>query len=139
MNLKEILREDINSQISNIQFNSILIKLLKAKYPTGRFTDVGDGVETTNEEYGNGKSGLLVVAEPEYREIENVVYVGMNIVVAYTGKYKGVLSSAVKQATEQMVRMVPGSSPALFLRTSDESSGAWDSIAKSLNYKLVTL
>ena len=134
MNLKEILQEDANI---NIPFNGILIKLLKTRYPTGKFVDVGDGVETTNEEYGKGKPGLLVVGEPTTEEIGGSTYVGINVVVAYTGKYKGVLSSAIKQATEQMLRLVPNSKPALFLKTSDESGGAWNKIATSLNYKLV--
>lgn len=136
MNLKEILHEDTKI---NVPFNSILIRLLKAKYPTGKFVDVGDGVETTNEEYGKGKPGLLVVCELVTEEIDGSAYVGINVVVAYTGKYTGVLSSAIKQATEQMLRLVPNSKPALFLKTSDESNGAWDKIATSLNYKLVNM
>ena len=134
MRLQEILREDTKV---NVPFNRILINLLKSKYPTGKFVDVGDGVETTNEEYGKGKSGLLVVGEPTVEEIDGATYVGINVLVAYTGKYKGVLSLAIKQATEQMLRLVPHSKPALFLRTSDESGGAWDKIATSLNYKLI--
>lgn len=139
MNIQEILNESPASIVGNTPFNKILINLLKTKYPTGKFADVGDGVETTNEEYGSGKAGLLVVAEPTLQSINNVTYVGMNIVVAYTGKYKGVLTSAIKEATDRMLKLVPNSKPALFLKTSDESNGAWNSISASLNYKLVTL
>jgi len=139
MNIQEILAESSTNSLENIPFNKILINLLKTKYPTGRFVDVGDGVETTNEEYGAGKTGLLIVAEPTSQTITGVTYVGMSIVVAYTGKYKGVLTSAIKEATDRMLKSVPNSKPALFLKTSDESNGAWNNIATSLNYKLVTL
>jgi len=131
--------QEITEGTETTTFNGILINLLKRKYPLGKFTDVGDGVETTKEEYGNGKDGLLVVAEPTTKQIGENIYVGMNIIVAYTGKYKGVLSSAIKETTEQMLRKHPGSQPALFLRTSDESNGAWDSIAKTLGYKLMSM
>lgn len=134
MNLQEILNENITD---SVPFNRILIGNLKSKYPAGKFVDVGDGVETPNEEYGHGKSGLLVVANPETQNIDNVSYVGIKILVAYTGKYKGALMPSIKDATEKMLRLMPGSEPALFLQTSDESNGAWENMAKSLNYRLL--
>ncbi len=133
MNLHEI----INESTINVPFNNILIGHLKSKYPAGKFADVGDGVETPTEEYGHGKPGLLVVANPETKTVDNINYVGINVLVAYTGKYKGALTPAIKDATEKMLRMSPGSEPALFLQTSDESNGAWENISKSLNYRLI--
>lgn len=131
--------QEITEGLDTTSFNKILINLLKRKYPSGKFADVGDGVETTQEEYGAGKDGLLVVAEPTTKQVGENTYVGMNVVVAYTGKYKGVLSQAIKESTENMLRRHPGSQPALFLRTSDESNGAWDAIAKTLGYKLMSM
>jgi len=115
-----------NENASSGIFQTILVNLLQKKYPEGKFDIQGDKV--TSED---GK--LSVIADTAVED----GYGGVWVWDVDTGPYKGVLGTAIKQATAELLRQQPDLKPALFVDGDNQNPEAWQAIANKLNYTLL--
>jgi hypothetical protein len=142
MRAKEFLIEndinyDVEEKVQQVDFLDIVHRLAKQKYPDENFENTGDRVhipEKNIDMYGG--DGFTVMGFTYSNDTGDEV--GVLINDAFTGPHKGILMPAIKLATEKCLRLVPGSTPTLWV-DSDESAGAWEHIAKRLGYKFEIL
>ena len=94
-------------------FSYILINVLKQKYPGIQFNRTLDGVESED-----GYGGVWVW--------------DVNV-----GPYKGVMTAAIRQTTELILKQHPNLKPAIFVDGENQNPRAWEAIAKKLGYKII--
>ena len=127
MRANEFLKQYVTEDTEQISFLDNLLKLLQQKYPDAEFETRSDRVESLDGE-------LTVIADV----MEEGDYVGCYMWDVNTGPYTGVLSNAIKQTTEQLLRANPGKKPALFIMGDNDNPEAWSHIAQKLGYRLIT-
>jgi hypothetical protein len=121
MKIQEIIKEGVESKVD---FLSILEKHLNHKYPSVSFIRKSDRIES--------EDGQLTVIAHTFSDDDRV---GVYMWDVATGPYTNVLVPAIKEATEQLLNLSPGSVPVLAIGE-DESAGAWEHIAAKLGYEL---
>ena len=125
--LEDFLNENLAEQKAHDAiFQEILVDLLQKKYPDAEFDYQGDKVISAD-----GK--LTVIADLQVED----GYGGVWVWDVATGPYKGVLGTAIKQATAELLRQQPDLKPALFVDGDNQNPEAWQAIANKLNYTLL--
>jgi len=120
-NLTELYNE------SNLpDFSYILMNVLEQKYPGIQFNRTLDGVESEDGQ-------LTVIAD----SIIEDGYGGVWVWDVNVGPYEGVMTAAIRQTTELILKQHPNLKPAIFVDGENQNPRAWEAIAKKLGYKII--
>lgn len=134
MKIYEITNYDIEDKLSiDPKMSKIGLEEFTKVYPNVNINANGTEL-STGSDYGRNAPDFFITYSPMIEGNNS----GILVDEAYSGKYKGVVRNIVNRVAKYVNQQAPGTIPTLFIE-SDESGGAWKSMADSLGleYKLL--